>query len=491
VNKLLFPILLASLALLSACGDSLNVVIDDTGGLPDEQDSGSASDDASQEDGGADDSGPDQDDGGDTGVSDGGKKDGGKADGGGKDGGSPDGGAGDGGFTGFCRSWNVCPGDQLCDFALGRCERRATWKETSLELFSYRPPAGASGDMLVIDGKNFSAFAIAVKIGGATAPFFQFDENRILAKIPSGASGTVSVTSYGSTVSFTDPFDSAQGGVIACDGTTPDATGADGDQLGETGRYAAGYVDFHDINARLYYPAECGSIRRPAVKGSFPFVALLHGNGAVYIDYEYLGGLLATWGYVSFMTFSEQKQEYDPVITKQIYDVVSTFRGKDLSTLHPALDGLSASSKMLFVGHSRGCMRSQNVLKDFADVKADTVGSVFLGPADEDYVMPGPFLVIGASLDMDSLPYLTDVAYNRQSKPRWKVMVQGGNHGMFCDHRVYSIDRQPTLTRRNQLGVVISFALPLIQRAFGLSEPFAAQLDNPPSSAYYTATADP
>jgi hypothetical protein len=511
---LIYPVLLAgAFFILAGCGgpeldngeEDQGLVPDDAGEDLDAGDDVSNPDDAGEPPG---DAGRDSGTKADGGKADGGKSDGGKpsdggVDAGGKDGGGikdgglkdgggvQDSGLSDGGFQGFCRSWNDCFGDDLCDFALGRCDRRATWKETGTELFSYHPPAGTSGDVLIIDGKTFSAFMVSTKIGSTSVSTTQFDENRILVKVPQGASGKISVTTGGKTVSFSDALETAPTGVIDCDGTTPDATGIAGTQVGDTGPYAAGYVDFPDVDTRVFYPADCGSIRRPSIKGTFPIVALLHGNGAQHIDYEYLGGLLATWGFVSFMTLSEMLQEYNQEVTQKLYDIISKFRGKDLSSLHPALYGIVTTARIFFVGHSRGCMRTQNVLHDFADVKSDTVGSAFLGPADEDYVMPGPFLVIGASMDVDSLPFLTDAAYNRQSAPRWKVMINGGNHGMFCDHRVYSIDlKAPKITRREHLATVISFVLPMIQRAFDLEEPFASQLDSPPSSPIYTVTFD-
>ena len=48
-----------------------------------------------------------------------------------------------------------------------------------------------------------------------------------------------------------------------------------------------------------------------------------------------------------------------------------------------------------------------------------------------------------------------------------------------------SFDGAPQIWRREQLRVVTSFVLPLMQRAFGKAEPFADRLDNPPDDPIY------
>ncbi len=48
------------------------------------------------------------------------------------------------------------------------------------------------------------------------------------------------------------------------------------------------------------------------------------------------------------------------------------------------------------------------------------------------------------------------------------------------------MDGVPQMTRREQLKIVAQFTIPLFQRAFGMAEPYADYIDNPPSSALYT-----
>ena len=167
-------------------------------------------------------------------------------------------------------------------------------------------------------------------------------------------------------------------------------------------------------------------------------------------------------------------------------------RGRSLAGLHPALADLSTTEQVAWIGHSRGCARTQNTVDAHADLWAATVGTVFLGPHDDQTVVPGAFLVIGAGKDGQSFPTFTHQAYDRQSAPRWKVWMPGANHGNFADHKVYySFDRQPEITRHEQLGVTASFVLPFMQRFFGLAEPFAGQLDSPPESPSYEVSFEP
>ncbi|MBL6974610.1 MAG: hypothetical protein ISR64_02655 [Deltaproteobacteria bacterium] len=393
-----------------------------------------------------------------------------------------------------CRSMDDCTPDEICDFALQRCDPRSTWKDPYQALFSFHPPAGAAGDRIVIDGARFytsfiGALAVKAYIGNQLLSgnwAVEVDENRIVAGVPAGASGPVKVVyEGGGTMTSAGSFGATATGVLACDGSTP-GPGAPGTQPFSTGPHAAGYVDMDLHATRVFYPAQCGSIRRPAIPGTWPVVGLLHGNGALHMNLEYLGQLLATWGFVSFMPQSQGLNEYSQDVVDALHDVISTLRGSDLSSIHPALTGVTTMTDIAFVGHSKGCARMQHVLGWDGDLKAHTKATAFLGPADDGDVMPGLFLVIGAGHDGQSFAMFTEDAYDRQPPPRWKVFMPGGNHGSFCDHKVYYMfDGQPDITRHQQLRTVMSFVVPLMQRAFGQAEPFATQLDSPPPSAIY------
>ncbi|NOZ01492.1 MAG: hypothetical protein GXP54_06330 [Deltaproteobacteria bacterium] len=393
-----------------------------------------------------------------------------------------------------CRSFTDCGLDETCNFALERCEGRSTWKEAEQGLYAFHPRAGAVGDRIVIDGARFfstllGGLSVKASIGGKSVISnwaSSMDENRILADVPSGASGQVKIGFEGGAwMTFPMEFGTAPTGVIACDGTTP-GTGPPGIEPGSMGPYAAGYLDIELHKTRIFYPAKCGSIRRPAEPGTWPVVGLLHGNGALHINLEYLGQALASWGFVSFMPQSEALNEYSQDVVDKLIEVVNLVWNRDLSTIHPALAGVSTTSDIAFAGHSRGCARMQHILDWDADLKAHTRGVVFIGPADDGVVVPGMFMVFGAGKDGQSFEFATNDAYARQSAPKWKIFMPGGNHGSFCDHKIYwMFDGQPTIKRHDQLQTVLSFALPFLQRAFGLFEPFADQLDTPPSSSIY------
>ncbi len=208
--------------------------------------------------------------------------------------------------------------------------------------------------------------------------------------------------------------------------------------------------------------------------------------------YEYAAQLLATWGFVSVIPATDSNNEYSAQVVAQVSGLVAQLRGRALDGLHPALNGLSTTNELAWFGHSRGCARTQNTIDAHPDLAAATVGVAFLGPHDDATVVPGAFMVIGAGQDGQSGPAFTQDAYDRQAAPRWKVWIPGANHGNFADHKVYySFDGQPQITRHEQLGITASFLLPFVQRAFGQSEPFAAQLDSPPASPLYDVTFEP
>lgn len=400
-----------------------------------------------------------------------------------------------------CDSLAGCELDALCNLSLGRCEPRGSWTAATPSLFSFSPPAGAPGDRLVIDGERFYAtmlgsLAVSISIGSVSLGSFsglQVDENRIVAAIPAGASGPIVVhTEDGLALSSATPLALTEAGALGCDGTSPAASGAPGSEPLAAGPHAAGYVDLAQATARLYYPAQCGSLRRPAMPGTWPLVVMLHGNGAVYLMYEYAAELLATWGFISVIPATDSNNDYSAEVVAQIAALVAELRGRPLDGIHDALIGAATTNELAWVGHSRGCARTQNTVDAHEELWNATVGTVFLGPHDDGTVVPGLFLVIGAGKDGQSFPGMTESAYDRQAAPRWKVWIPGANHGNFADHKVYYLfDGQPEITRHEQLGITASFLLPFMQRAFGASEAFAAQLDSPPPSPIYEVTHDP
>ncbi|MBI5534793.1 MAG: hypothetical protein HY898_18855 [Deltaproteobacteria bacterium] len=202
-----------------------------------------------------------------------------------------------------CRSWDDCADLTVCDFAVGQCEQRDVVPANQIGLYDFKPSAGTEGDVLVVDGcRFFQGFpsVIKVTVGSSALPAVA-DENRAIITLSSSESGTVGIVGKGGATATGGEFAQSAPGVVACDGTTPAATGLPGASSSHAGPYAAAYVDAAAIKARIYYPSTCGSVRRPPIPGTYPLVTLLHGNGAIYLNYEYLGQYLATWGFVSLM----------------------------------------------------------------------------------------------------------------------------------------------------------------------------------------------
>lgn len=402
--------------------------------------------------------------------------------------------------TGACASLTDCTGLEVCHLAYGVCEVRETWPGAPLAITALTPPQVASGDFLVLDGARYyssllGSMKVKVKIGqtDVTNSALGIDENRIVLGMKNALAGPVMVIGETGSTSFGAPLGSAPSGLIACDTTTPAASGQAGKTPAEHGPYAAGFVDFPAQELRLTYPAACGGLRRPAVPGLYPFVVILHGDGGIFLNYEYLAQHLASWGFISIMPAEDTMPSSGGYLesSKPLQTIVNTYRGQALGALHPALAGLTTTSEMALVGHSRGTARLE-FLTQQDDMLHATLASVFLGPVDEGLeVTQGAFMTFSATNDRQSSLANSSDAYARQAAPKWHIRLQGGNHSLFTDYKTWSgalSDLKPTITRREQFTVVAEFVLPLFQRVFKKDEPFAAWLDAPPGSPLYTVT---
>lgn len=412
----------------------------------------------------------------------------------------------------FCHSFADCLADEVCVLSLGECQKRATWTDISPALYGIHPREVAPGDVLIVDGRRFSAGGLTgntprARVGDVNVTGLQFDENRLLIPVQAGMAGDVRVWAFYNNYQlmlWPDPVAAAPAGVVPCTNQTPAASWIPGTRPDLTGPYAAGYVDLGDAPmTRVFYPAECGSVRRPPIQteAPFPLVCILHGNGALHLQYEYLAELLATWGFVSFMPQTDQNMAGEPFqeMLKKLMPVITKMRGRALDDVHPVLAGVETTPEIAFIGHSRGTGRAEEAVGSDADLNNHAVGFVFLGPVDDDKKVRGQFLVFGGGKDTQSTAANVNSAYNNQKAPRYKIVLPGGNHGSFCDHKVYGYtpigpivgDLEPTIPRSLQLQIVQRFTLPLLQRAFGMDEPFADVLDSAPSTADYTITRDP
>jgi dienelactone hydrolase len=413
----------------------------------------------------------------------------------------------------FCRSFADCLADEVCVFSTGECEKRGTWTEATPALYGVHPTEVAAGDVIVVDGCRLMAGGLfpkqpTARIGSVNASGVSADENRLIFRITNGQIGPLSVSVYIDNAykgyTYPVPITAAPKGIIQCSDKTPMASMVPGDRPDISGPYAAGYVDLagrDDLRTRLYYPAQCGSIRRPPIQqdAPFPLVAILHGNGAIHLQYEYLAELLATWGFVSFMPETQQNMaggDFQEML-EELMPVIAKLRGRFLDDVHEVLAGVQTTPEIAFIGHSRGTGRAQEAIGADADLKAHAVGFIFLGPVDDGDTVPGQFMVFGGDLDSQSPPLVFNKVYKQQGPPRYKIVLPGGNHGSFCDHKVYGYlgtlagDKKPTIPRSLQLQITQRFSLPLLQRAFGMDEPFADVLDNAPGTSDFTITRDP
>ncbi len=394
----------------------------------------------------------------------------------------------------FCRAWYDCPGEEICDLPTGRCEVRSVWTEARASITSFRPPVGAPGDVLVVDGTRLSVTPIGnpdplrLGIGDDLVPLYPTvkpDSTRLIAIIPEGAQGAVRVTNEnGAVIESATPFVLGEPGVFACDETSPAATGTPGGDIDAVGPHAAGYVDIEGIGARIYYPASCGGVRRPAVPGTYPLVGILHSDGTGFIQHEYIAQRLATWGIISAMVYRPAPPAETEVPPETVDDLSLRFGelvGNQIGQRHPAMAGLVTSDDVAWIGHGRGAARIQVLLQGDANLRSKTRGGVFLGAIEETGQVPGLFLLVHGSRDLQSLGFLANLAWNRQEAPKWRLNITGGNHSLHTDHKVWTgfLDQQAEISRRRQLKLITTFVLPLMQRAFELDEPFAYVLDDP------------
>ena len=125
---------------------------------------------------------------------------------------------------------------------------------------------------------------------------------------------------------------------------------------------------------------------------------------------------------------------------------------------------------------------------DWAPDPAQDQGTLDPGQPGDPGKVPGMFMVLGATGDKQAMAMGINMTYGAQPAPNWKIWIQGGNHGGFTDHKVWSgfLDVAPTVTRHQQQKIVTNFVLPLFQRAFGLTESFPEMLDAPPDSPLFT-----
>ncbi len=482
--------MLAAAALIWGCGGGTNRHPD-------------AAQDAVDADGGSDsgdaglDAGGDAADAGDSGIDAGGDAGGDPLDAGGEETDADTDGGGDTEFDGAdagqdaggdggsvttpCVRATDCGAEDACNFSTGRCEPRAVDRGDLPRFLFLHPLAAATGDFLILDGDGYFGFfpnpSSRLQVGSSSFNLtsMEIDQNRLLIVRDSGCNGSAQYTSSSGSATWDSPpvvTDPGLGSLQSCLPGDPVASGSTPAEAMYAGPYAAAFADSgRNGGLRVFYPAECGGLRRPPAAGAFPVVLILHGDGAVTINYEFLARHLASWGFVSVMPVSAEVSDLRSILGDALGAPEVFFSG---------LAGHSAGGSAAVVGHSRGAERTSLVFKDG---ETRLGAAILLGPCSADSLYPVPGMVFAASGDLQSLPIDYQYNYSQLQLPRYFIYLKGGNHSQFTDHRHWEGlaggDLMPTMTRNRQFELVQSFVLAFLQRHFGQPEFFPQWLDNP------------
>ncbi len=401
-----------------------------------------------------------------------------------------------------CDSLKDCQPYEVCDLSLGRCEERSSYTMIvgNEDLFTFKPPEGGYGDFVVIDGSRFMygmTQSVRADIGGslvasATLAHSTISPHRIIGPVPNegGKVGVVFQQATPIYQKFPDEFVyNTNLAELPCDDSTPRATGVDG-ALGDVGPHAAGYVDFVNDDVRIYYPAECGSIRRPGVAGTYPVVIIVPEGADInvpFLNFDYIGQMLASWGIVVVNIKAEVNSEAPEAHLTRLIAKAPEYVNADLGPLHAALEGVSTSDKMAWLVFGSGAdTLNQALAADGADpIKNLATASIAIAPTlklqDNG---ASTFMALYGDLDKIAGNSMATGSYDEFNSPKWKVQIKGGNHSLFTDHQMYYggglgsvADNDPEIMRKDQMYLTISMLLPFLQRAFGMPEPFSGQLN--------------
>jgi len=444
---------------------------------------GSADADAETDDGGQDDGDAEPDDGGqDDGDVDPGDVDPGDGDTDPGDAG-PDGGdqAGDSNPGEFCWRSTGCDLGQTCNLSSGHCEPQALVPGEVADILTAYPLAGAPGDLLMIEGEGFYStllpdFTANLIIGQASFNTWSmgFDENRMMVIRTAETNGTMEYSGQSGSSQHPGPVitDAAYALPQACGLEDPPASGTAGSVAAEAGPHAPGFSDLDSPwQLRVHYPAECGGLRRPPAQGPFPVVLILHGDGAIGINYDFLARHLASWGFLVVTPTND-----DPATLRTILAAALD----NPAQLYAPLAGASAGGQVVVVGHSMGSTRTGDMFTQGED-RISAV--IFLGPVSQTINYPVPGVVFGATGDMQSMPSNYENIYQALALPRWLAVVQGGNHSQFTDAKHWEgwaiSDQVAEMDRNRQFELVQSLSLAFLQRHFGQTELFDFWLTDP------------
>lgn len=414
----------------------------------------------------------------------------------------------------FCNAISDCQPYEVCDMATGVCEERSSYKMIvgNEDLFQFKPLEGAYGDFIVLDGSRFltSVTVTTVRadiggslIAGSSTPHSTISPHRIQGVVPNSASGKVGVVFQDASPIYQKypvEFTAGVTGVVECDGTTPAASDKNG-TLGEVGPYAAGYVDIVDKDMRVYYPASCGSVRRPGIEGTYPMVVVLAESqdfNFPFLNFDYIGQMLATWGIVTVSMDAKIGDEDAELAAKTVLERIPSMVNADMGALHAAMTGVNTSGTFAWLVFGTGS-ETLNILaaKDTEKTIYDkATAAIAIAPGSKlnncgaDY-----FMTLFGPKDGIASNNFASNSYDAFSSPKWKVQILGGNHSLFTDHQMYYgggyipvNDGEPEIMRKEQMYETLAMILPFLQLAFGLDQPFSSQVNTSFSNTKVTVT---
>ena len=381
----------------------------------------------------------------------------------------------------FCSRATGCDLGQTCNLTTGTCEPQAQVRGEVAAISHVFPMRAAPGDFLAIYGEGFyttlmTDFSASLSVGQESYSAFSMDmdENLLMIQRAAGTGGPVSYTGQSGASQVSGPVetDSALAQVQACGPDDPPATGIPGALAAEAGPHAAGFCDMSKPwPLRVHYPATCGGLRKEPASGPFPVVLILHGDGCLPINYEYLGRHLATWGYLSVVPASADADELRQILAVAL-DAPEQFFSD--------LVGLTGGGSAVVVGHSMGSTRTG----DMFSAGEDRIGAViFLGPVTQNSNYPVPGVVFGATGDRQSGPGNYESVFEDLLQPRFLAVIQGGNHSQFTDAKHWEAwafsDDVASMARNRQFELVQSLSLAYLQHFFGQPELFPIWLSDP------------
>jgi len=245
--------------------------------------------------------------------------------------------------------------------------------------------------------------------------------------------------------------------------------------------------------------------------GNHPLVVISHGNGHEYDWYDYLGNHLSSWGYV---VISHRNDTVPGVITAATTTLTNTEAFiRALPTLGGGvLDGMVDTSRMTWVGHSRGgegvviaydWMKNGAASSDYFDagdvaLVSSIAPTMFEGPNvtnpnDVDYhLMSGSADGdVTGGVDSSSLQYYR--IFLRGTGDHLVTYVQGAGHNDFncCgpnDGSWFTVrGPAPLIGRQRAQQVAMSYYLALLEHKIGGNEVLGEYLGRAPEQFRPTA----